>query len=382
VAKISTPAVEFVNVSKIYESSYAVNNLNLAIPKGKIVTIIGPSGCGKSTTLKMINRIIDPSKGTLLVEGQDVRKADPVNLRKNIGYVIQQIGLFPHMTIEDNISLVLRLKGSKKEDMERRAKELLHLIGLEPDLYRHRYPHELSGGQQQRIGVARALCADPSIILMDEPFSALDPISRLQLQDELINLQEKVKKTIIFVTHDMDEALKVSDQIILLRDGELVQSGTPAELLRQPKNEFVREFIGEKRFQQSFTLQTARDVMTSPITVLPTQELSEAVHLMRRHSTDGVVAINNDSVYLGVVSAQEIYEHYEQGKTYIEHVMCSDVPEVSEETPITTVFLMMKKSCRDVLPVLNDKHQPIGVVTRANVIHAMALLFDREEIAG
>lgn len=247
-----TAAVEFVNISKVFESRYAIKHLNLTLPKEKITTIVGPSGCGKSTALKMINKLIVPDEGNIFIDGQDIGLMDSVHLRRNIGYVIQQIGLFPLMTIEENISIVPRLKGAKKEDIKDRVTELLNLIGLDPEQYRYRYPSEISGGQQQRIGVARALCADPSIILMDEPFSALDPISRVQLQDELVRLQKKLKKTVIFVTHDMDEALKISDQMVLLKAGELVQSGDPIDLLRQPKNEFVREFIGDRYFQDSF----------------------------------------------------------------------------------------------------------------------------------
>jgi osmoprotectant transport system ATP-binding protein len=251
----NTAAVEFVNISKVFDSRYAIKHLSLTLPKEKITTIIGPSGCGKSTTLKMINKLIEPDEGKIFIDSQDIGQMDSVNLRRNIGYVIQQIGLFPLMTIEENISIVPRLKGSKKEELKERVTELLNLVGLDPEQYRYRYPSEISGGQQQRIGVARALCADPSIILMDEPFSALDPISRVQLQDELIHLQKKLKKTIIFVTHDMEEALKISNQMVLLKDGELIQSGDPIDLLRQPKNEFVREFIGEKYFQDSFIQQ-------------------------------------------------------------------------------------------------------------------------------
>ncbi|MBS4214297.1 ATP-binding cassette domain-containing protein [Bacillus sp. FJAT-49825] len=251
---MNTAAVELVNISKIFDSGHAVKNLNLTLAKGKITTIIGPSGCGKSTTLKMINKLIEPDEGTIFINGKDISLMDSVNLRRNIGYVIQQIGLFPLMTIEENISIVPILKGVKKVEIRERVTELLNLIGLDPEQYRYRYPSEISGGQQQRIGVARALCADPSIILMDEPFSALDPISRVQLQDELISLQKKLKKTIIFVTHDMEEALKISDHMVVLKDGVLIQSSPPIDLLRQPKNEFVREFIGVKYFQDSFIL--------------------------------------------------------------------------------------------------------------------------------
>ncbi|WP_379203402.1 ABC transporter ATP-binding protein [Paenibacillus sp. GCM10012306] len=243
-------AVEFKQVTKNYGSGNVLENFDLTIPSGQIVTIIGPSGCGKTTLLKMINRLIEPESGSVLVEGQEVSTLNPVELRRNIGYVIQQIGLFPHMTIEQNISIVPRLKGEKKKDLVHRTEELLQLIGLDPKQFRSRYPHELSGGQQQRIGVARALASNPSIILMDEPFSALDPISRVQLQKELIKLNEKVQKTIVFVTHDIDEALKIADQVILLKDGFIVQTGTPANLLEEPASDFVREFLGAERFEQ------------------------------------------------------------------------------------------------------------------------------------
>jgi osmoprotectant transport system ATP-binding protein len=251
---MSEIVLEFKQVSKSYGSGLVLDDFNFKVQKEKIVTIIGPSGCGKTTILKLINRLIEPEKGTILLDGNDISKLNPVELRRNIGYVIQQIGLFPHMTIEENISIVPRLKGDDKKKLIQRSKELLELIGLDSALFQKRYPHELSGGQQQRIGVARALAANPSIILMDEPFSALDPISRVQLQKELIKLNEQVKKTIVFVTHDIDEALKIADQIVLLKDGEIVQASSPIELINKPVNEFVREFIGRERFQKDFSI--------------------------------------------------------------------------------------------------------------------------------
>jgi osmoprotectant transport system ATP-binding protein len=253
-ANMGVNAVEFREVSKDYGTGKVLENFNLEIPREKIVTIIGPSGCGKTTLLKMINRLIEPESGTVLLEGEDISTLNPVELRRNIGYVIQQIGLFPHMTIEQNISIVPRLKGEKKEQLIARAEELLELIGLDPAQFRKRYPHELSGGQQQRIGVARALAANPSIILMDEPFSALDPISRVQLQKELIKLNAQVKKTIVFVTHDIDEALKIADEVILLKDGIVIQKGAPQHLLEHPAHAFVQEFIGVERFPPAYSI--------------------------------------------------------------------------------------------------------------------------------
>ncbi|MCA1058720.1 betaine/proline/choline family ABC transporter ATP-binding protein [Rossellomorea aquimaris] len=254
--------IEFQNVTKVYEDgTKAIKGINLTIPKGKLVALIGPSGCGKTTTMKMINKLIAPSGGKILIDGKDISDTDEVELRRNIGYVIQRIGLLPHMTIEENISLIPRLKGWKKEEYEGRVDELLNLVGLEPDIYKKRYPLELSGGQQQRVGVIRALAAEPPIILMDEPFSALDPISREQLQDELKSIQNTIHKTIVFVTHDIDEALKIADEIAVMRDGEIEQMATPRELLMDPANEFVRAFIGENRLKDHQTHKQVMNIM-------------------------------------------------------------------------------------------------------------------------
>lgn len=241
--------IEFKNVTKTYsEGSFAIKDLNLEINNGELVTLIGPSGCGKTTTMKMINKLVEPTAGQIIVNGTEISKVNPVELRRSIGYVIQQIALFPHMKIKDNVAIVLKLNKVKKNEYLKRVDELLELAGLDPEIYRDRYPNELSGGQQQRIGVIRALAAEPNIILMDEPFSALDPISRGQLQQELKELQKKIKKTIVFVTHDIDEAFKLADRIVLMKDGEIVQYGTPEELINNPANEFVSQFIGENKF--------------------------------------------------------------------------------------------------------------------------------------
>lgn len=215
------------NVSKTYRGGKkAVNNVNLKIAKGEFICFIGPSGCGKTTTMKMINRLIEPSAGKIFIDGENIMDQDPVELRRKIGYVIQQIGLFPHMTIQQNISLVPKLLKWPEQQRKERARELLKLVDMGPE-YVDRYPHELSGGQQQRIGVLRALAAEPPLILMDEPFGALDPITRDSLQEEFKKLQKTLHKTIVFVTHDMDEAIKLADRIVILKAGEIVQVGTP-----------------------------------------------------------------------------------------------------------------------------------------------------------
>ncbi|MBN3553730.1 ABC transporter ATP-binding protein [Fictibacillus nanhaiensis] len=237
--------ITFDNVSKEYrDGTSAVRDLNLTIQPGEFFVVIGPSGCGKTTMLKMINRLISLTKGTISIDNKRISDYNIDELRWNIGYVLQQIALFPHMTILENISIVPELKGWDKERIRKRVDELLEMVGLDPKTYRDRKPKELSGGQQQRVGVVRALAADPNIILMDEPFSALDPISREKLQEDLFNLQRNIKKTIVFVTHDMKEAIKLGDRICVMNEGSIVQVGTPEELLENPADDFVRNFVG------------------------------------------------------------------------------------------------------------------------------------------
>ncbi|KMN41866.1 MULTISPECIES: ABC transporter ATP-binding protein [Lysinibacillus] len=256
--------ITFDNVSKQYDNNQiAVKALNVEIKKGEFFVIIGPSGCGKTTLLKMINRLIPLTAGTIWINDKRISDYNIHELRWSIGYVLQQIALFPHMTIEENIAVVPELKKWSKTKIHQRVDELLALVGLEPAKYRQRKPKELSGGEQQRVGVVRALAADPEIILMDEPFSALDPISRTKLQDDLLEMQRTIQKTIVFVSHDMQEALKLGDRLCIMKDGEIVQIGTPQQLLQNPVNDFVQQFIGGKQSDQLFTIH---DVL-QPITV-------------------------------------------------------------------------------------------------------------------
>lgn len=250
-------------VTKRYrgQQSAAVDDVTMEIPAGEIVMLVGPSGCGKTTTMKMINRLIEPTSGRILIGDEDVTHKDPDELRRHIGYVIQGAGLFPHYTVGDNIGLVPKLLKWDNAKIRKRVDEMLELVSLEPDQYRDRFPRELSGGQQQRVGVARALAADPPVLLMDEPFGAVDPITRQRLQDELLNLQEELKKTIVFVTHDFDEAVKLGDRIAILNVGsEIVQYDTPEEILTNPASEFVESFIGHGAALKQLTLTRVRDV--------------------------------------------------------------------------------------------------------------------------
>jgi len=255
-------AVRYAGATKRYPGSAkaAVDELTLEVPAGEICVLVGPSGCGKTTAMRMVNRMVEPSAGDILIGERSVRERSPAQLRREIGYVIQQIGLFPHRTIEQNIGAVPQLLGWKKERTSARAAELLELVGLDPDLA-GRYPAQLSGGQQQRVGVARALAADPLVMLMDEPFGAIDPINRERLQNEFLRLQAEIGKTVLFVTHDIDEAIKMGDRIAIMREGgKVAQYATPAELLMDPADEFVEDFVGADRALKRLALMRVADI--------------------------------------------------------------------------------------------------------------------------
>lgn len=324
--------IVFENVSKIYGDGHkAVESLNLTVQHGELLSLIGPSGCGKTTTMKMINKLIEPTEGTILVNGEDISALNGVKLRRNIGYVIQQIGLLPHMTVGENISLIPKLKGWPKEQSEKRVDEMLELVALEPAIYKNKFPLELSGGQQQRVGVVRALAAEPPIVLMDEPFSALDPISREQLQDELKVLQQRIKKTIVFVTHDIDEAIKISDRIAIMRDGKLIQVGTPDEILTTPADDFVREFIGEDRLKESsaaitageFLKQTGSDkpdnLLGDTLSVKEHMPLDIAVTLMLENNASTLTVTDEENVPIGMVTTNHLLRHYTVRKKEANH---------------------------------------------------------------
>ncbi|MEC0277690.1 choline ABC transporter ATP-binding protein OpuBA [Bacillus halotolerans] len=358
------------NVSKTYKGGKkAVNSVNLEIEKGEFICFIGPSGCGKTTTMKMINRLIEPSAGQIFIDGENMMEQDPVELRRKIGYVIQQIGLFPHMTIQQNISLVPKLLKWPEQQRKERARELLKLVDMGPE-YLDRYPHELSGGQQQRIGVLRALAAEPPLILMDEPFGALDPITRDSLQEEFKKLQKTLHKTIVFVTHDMDEAIKLADRIVILKGGEIVQIGTPDDILRNPANEFVEEFIGKERLIQSSSPDVERvDQMmsTHPVTITADKTLSEAIQLMRQERVDSLLVVDDSHVLLGYVDV-EIIDQCRKKAELVGEVLHQDIYTVLGATLLRdTVHKILKRGVKYV-PVVDEDRRLIGIVTRASLV--------------
>jgi osmoprotectant transport system ATP-binding protein len=287
------------NVSKVYPGTEepAVAELDLEIPKGEILVLVGPSGCGKSTTLRLINRMIEPSSGRIIFDGEDVTTVDADRLRRRIGYVIQQIGLFPHRTIAENIGTVPRLLGWDADRIDARVDELLEMVSMDPKIYRTRYPKELSGGQAQRVGVARALGADPEVLLMDEPFGAIDPITRDRLQNEFLRLQGELQKTIVFVTHDVDEAIKMGDRIAILRQqSRIAQYDTPEAILAHPANAFVEDFLGSGAILKGLNLKRIRDLELSDVPTVTAPVSRDDVQAAINKSVDGwALMLDKDS---------------------------------------------------------------------------------------
>ncbi|AIZ46100.1 amino acid ABC transporter ATP-binding protein [Deinococcus radiopugnans] len=291
------------------EPFYAVKDLSLTFPDGKITALLGPSGCGKTTTLRMINRLTEPTGGQILLDGQDIMAQRPEDLRRGIGYVIQQIGLFPHLSVLQNVATVPDLLGRPKAQTRERARELLALVGLEPGQFADKHPHELSGGQAQRVGVARALAANPPVLLMDEPFGALDPLARDKLQEAFLDIQRRLQKTIVLVTHDIDEALRLGDRVALLNAGELAQFGTPNDLVRHPESEFVRQFLGEDALLRQLAGLTASQLaQPGDATGLPqidgTLNVRSALSVMLGQRSDALAVLDADGQIEGVLTWQ------------------------------------------------------------------------------
>jgi len=362
--------VTFEHVTKTYKGgTQAVRDLNLTIEKGRFVVLIGPSGCGKTTTLKMVNRLIEPTSGEIYLEGRKTSTLNLVQMRRNIGYVIQHIGLLPHLTVAANIALVPELKGWPRKKREERVDELLAMVGMYPAVYRNRFPAQLSGGQQQRIGVLRALAADPELILMDEPFGALDPLTREQLQLEFKRLKERLKKTIIFVTHDMNEALLLADRIILMKDGVVVQDDTPEGLLRHPANDFVASFVGRAAQPQAAADLLVRDVMNpAPVTIEAERGLGEALKRMQKYKVDSLLVLS-DGRLTGLVQARDLYPHLLKDETVpVAQVAVQAAVTVSPDLPLSQAAEKLTAGGAYLVPVVGDDGRLLGVLTRASLV--------------
>lgn len=363
--------IKLENVTKIYagQPEPAVDNLSLEVPDGEVCILVGPSGCGKTTTMKMVNRLIELTSGQIFVEEKNILEMDPIELRRSIGYVIQEIGLFPHMTIADNIGTVPRLLKWSNERIAERVDELLSLVGMDPDEFRDRYPHELSGGQRQRIGVTRALAADPPLMLMDEPFGAIDPITRERLQNEFLRLQKEIKKTIIFVTHDIDEAIKMGDRIALLQiGGKLQQYGTPEEILSNPANEFVENFVGTDRTLKRLNLTRAETVMEkNPPTVRITQSIPEVRDYMDAQEVNNVLVIDDEKRLHGYVMRR----HLRGREGQVKEVIHSMPTHIEPGTTLKEALSEMLTYDLGYVCVLDNRQRLLGMVTTEAVYQSV-----------
>ncbi|MEK4130127.1 ABC transporter ATP-binding protein [Solibacillus sp. FSL W8-0474] len=380
------------NLTKTYRGNKkAVDNLSIDIEQGEFIVFIGTSGSGKTTALRMINRMIEPTSGKIMMDGTDLSKMNAVQLRRQIGYVIQQIGLMPHMTIRDNITLVPKLLKWDKQEKDKVAERLIGMVNL-PTSYLDMYPAQLSGGQQQRIGVIRALAANQDIILMDEPFGALDPITRDTLQDLMKDLQVRLGKTVIFVTHDMDEAIKLADRICIMHEGKVVQFDTPDNILANPANDFVRDFIGSHRLiQNKPSVKIVDEVMIQPISITIEKSLDDALRLMVSKRVDTLFVTDADKRLIGYLNVDS-FTGPQRTRQSINEVLQREVIYVKTGTKLQdSVRRILKRNLQNI-PIVDNDHKLIGLITRANIVDTIydtiwgdeeenknALLVTREE---
>ena len=365
--------IRFEHVSKRFKEAAVLSDISFEIEKGTFVAIIGASGCGKTTTLKMINRLIEPTEGKIFINGEDISQKDVIALRRNMGYVIQQTGLFPHMTIRENIELIPKVQKKSPDEIKKRTFELMEMVGLDRDTFLDRYPTELSGGQQQRVGVARAFATDPDIILMDEPFSALDPITRAGLQDELASLQAKLKKTIVFVTHDMDEAIKVADKLLIMSHGSIVQYDTPENILKNPENDFVSHFVGKNRIWTSPEFIKAEDIMIEdPVTCTEDLTLFRCMERMRMAKVDSLMVVDEKTrVLKGIVKAYQL-RLAEDKAAPVGRIMKRDFPRVSPGDTIVDILKIVNQDNLSTVPVVGPDGVLKGLITRSSLVTTLS----------
>ena len=362
--------IKFENVTKAYGKNVILDDLSFDIKQGEFIVLIGPSGCGKTTTLRTINRLIEPDKGRIYVSGKDIAKQNPVELRRSIGYVIQQIGLFPNMTVEQNIAIVPKLLKYPKEKWQEVVRDLLNLVGMPYEENAHKYPSELSGGQQQRIGVLRALAASPPIVLMDEPFGALDPMTRDILQDEVKSLQKKLKKTIVFVTHDMDEALKMADTIIFMNGGKILQKASPEEMLQNPADPLISGFMGKHIGNGNVNLTAADFMRTRVLKAGGHMQVLQSIQLMKSRDVNSLIIINEDETYAGSVSIDHIRSYGKAGKE-IRELMSQEAPVVKVSDDAQEAFDKLLGASTGYVIVLNHDDTVAGLITKTSMAKAM-----------
>ena len=374
--------IDMKNIYKKVGNKIILDDISLKIDEGSFVVFIGPSGCGKTTTLKLMNKLIEPTSGEIYIDGKPISKEDPIKLRRNIGYVIQSIGLFPHLTIRENIELIPKLKKDQTdEEIEEKTLELMKMVGLNPNEFLDKYPSELSGGQQQRIGLVRAIATDAKIILMDEPFSALDPITRTQLQEWLYSLQEELKKTIVFVTHDMDEALKLADKICIMKDGKVQQYDTVENLLRNPANEFVRNFIGSDRLWSTPEYIKARDIMIkNPVSVQSSRTVIQGMEIMRTNKVDSLLVKDKEDNFIGIITIKELRQNGIQNH-YLSDIMNKEPLFVYDDNNLVEILEVMNRENIGHIPVITRYNKLAGLITRSSLLSVLSEQFLEMEVS-
>jgi osmoprotectant transport system ATP-binding protein len=367
--------IELNRVTKIYPGAAqpAVDSVSLTVPQGEICVFIGPSGCGKTTLMRLINRLIPLTSGSISVDGKNIMTLNAIELRRHIGYVIQQVGLFPHMTVRDNIATVPKLLGWTKAKIDERVDELLGLVNLDPKEFCDRYPRQLSGGQAQRIGVARAMAANPTTMLMDEPFGAIDPINREVLQDEFLRIQAKLKKTIIFVTHDINEAIKMGQRVVLLQDGQLVQAGLPDELLNRPANEFVKSFVGADRVLKRLNLLKVKDAMMhTPVHCTDEDSSAHVLDEMIKNDLAFLLVATGDHKLRGYVNQYDLRGH--KGK--VGDVVRKLTLTVSPERNLKEALSQMLSYDLGILVAVDEEGHIQGVLNSATLFKLVGATYD------
>jgi len=375
--------IELKQVCKTYNhKDMVVNNLNLHIKAGELVVLVGESGCGKTTTMKMINRLEESSSGSIFIDGKDIRGVDPIELRRNIGYVIQRVGLFPHLTVGQNIGIVPRLTKKDPAKIAKKTIELLDMVDLKHENYLNRFPNELSGGEEQRVGVARALANDPDIVLMDEPFSSLDPITRGQLQNELLKLQEELHKTIVFVTHDINEAIKIGDKIAVMQNGKIMQYDTPEKILKKPSNRFIENFVGQDRLWKTPDMLRARDIMKKDyVRIGMNRPLAHAVELMREKNCEALVVVsssgNNPDYMKGMVGRRQINKECDHD-VRMKAIMRTDVITVQPDTPLNEVLQLREKHKLRFIPVV-EEGITMGIISEPSILNVLTEIIPESE---
>ena len=361
--------IEFKNITKTYGSKKAVDDMSLVIEDGEFVCFIGTSGSGKTTSMRMINRMVKPTKGQILIDGKDIREINEVKLRRKIGYVIQQVGLMPHMTIYENIAMVPRLLKWDEDKIRETAEYLMKRVDLPLDLF-DKYPSELSGGMQQRIGVIRALAADQNIILMDEPFGALDPITRDAIQRLVKRLQVEMNKTIVFVTHDMDEALNMADKIVVMDHGKVIQVGSPKDILMNPANDFVKDLIGEDHYNQAvFEYETVQHIMREPVKINENSTIAKAVRLMGQTKVDDLLVVNDDDVLVGRIDMRALTKR-KNPEAKVSSIM-KQVTYITETTSFRDAIYYVQDLSHRNISVVDDEGRLKGILTRGDIVSSV-----------